>query len=85
MVGILTPTSAGKAAALLTSKNPAVAWAGHEQANTAVNAKVMAAGRPKPLEDNDIKPLGKIPLPRRQNSMPTSNLWKTCNCAPHRL
>ena len=61
MVGILTPTSAGKAAALLTSKNPAAALAAHEQANTAVNAKVMAAGRPKPLDDNGIKPLGKIP------------------------
>ena len=60
MVGILTPTSAGKAAALLTSKNPAAALAAHEQANTAANAKVMAAGRPKPLEDNGIKPLGKI-------------------------
>lgn len=61
MVGILTPTSAGKAAALLTSKNPGAALAVHEQANTAANAKVMATGRPKPLEDNGIKPLGKIP------------------------
>ena len=61
MVGILTPTSAGKAAALLTSKNPAAALADYEQANTAANAKVMAAGRPKPLEDHGLKPLGKIP------------------------
>ncbi|MFZ3141374.1 thiol:disulfide interchange protein DsbG [Polaromonas sp.] len=61
MVGILTPTSAGKAAALLTSKNPAAALADYEQANTAANAKVMAAGRPKPLEDHGIKPMGKIP------------------------
>lgn len=60
MVGILTPTSAGKAAALLTNKNPAAALAAHEQANTTANAKVMTAGQPKPL-DNGIKPLGKIP------------------------
>lgn len=61
MVGILTPTSAGKAAALLTSNNPAAALAAYEQANTAANAKVMAAGRPKPLEDHGIKPMDKIP------------------------
>ena len=61
MVGILTPTSAGKAAALLTSKDPATALADYEQANMAANAKVMAAGRPKPLEDHGIKPMGKIP------------------------
>lgn len=61
MVGILTPTSAGKAAALLTSKNPAAALVDYEQANAAANAKVMAAGRPKPLEDHGIKPMGKIP------------------------
>ena len=61
MVGILTPTSAGKAAALLTSKDPATALADYEQANMAANAKVMAAGRPKPLEDYGIKPMGKIP------------------------
>jgi len=61
MVGILTPTSAGKAAALLTSKDPATTLADYEQANMAANAKVMAAGRPKPLEDHGIKPMGKIP------------------------
>lgn len=61
MVGILTPTSAGKAAALLTSKDPSAALAAYEQANAAANAKVMAAGRPKPLQDHGIKPMGKIP------------------------
>ena len=61
MVGVLTSTSAGKAAALLTSKDPVTALADYEQANMATNAKVMAAGRPKPLEDHGIKPMGKIP------------------------
>lgn len=61
MVGILTPTSASKAAALLTSKNPATALVDCEQANVAVNVKVMATERPKPLRDQGIMPMGNIP------------------------
>lgn len=77
MVGILTPTSAGKAAALLTSKNPAAALTAHEQANKAANAKVMAAGRPKRLEDNGIKPLGKIPAAAQAKLDATQQLMES--------
>ncbi len=61
MVGILTPTSAGKAAALLADKNPSAALDAHERANVAANAKVMAAGRPKPLGNDGLKPKTTIP------------------------
>jgi thiol:disulfide interchange protein DsbG len=61
MVGILTPTSAGKAAALLADKNPSAALLAHERGHAAENAKVLASGRPKPLGDSGVKPLDKIP------------------------
>lgn len=61
MVGILTPTSAGKAAALLSDKNPAAALDAHERANVASIAKSLASGRPKPLGDDNLKPLAVIP------------------------
>lgn len=61
MVGILTPTSAGKAAALLASKNPADALATYERGHAAENAKVLGAGRPRPLGDAGLKPLASIP------------------------
>lgn len=61
MVGILTPTSAGKAAALLADKNPSAALDAHERANVAANAKAMASGRPKPLGSDGLKPLATVP------------------------
>jgi thiol:disulfide interchange protein DsbG len=61
MVGILTPTSAGKAAALLADKNPAAALDAHERANVASTAKTLASGRPKPLGNEGLKPLATIP------------------------
>ena len=61
MVGILTPTSAGKAAALLGDKNPAAALDTHERANVASIAKALASGRPKPLGDDSLKPLAVVP------------------------
>ncbi len=61
MVGMLTPTSAGKAAALLASKNPADALATYERGHVAENAKVLGAGRPRPLADAGLKPLASIP------------------------
>ena len=61
MVGILTPTSAGKAAALLTDKNPSAALAAYERGHSAENAKTLATGRPKPLGDSGVKPLSSIP------------------------
>ena len=61
MVGILTPTSAGKAAALLGEKNPAAALDAYERRHVASNAKTLASGRPKPLGDDSLKPLSVIP------------------------
>lgn len=61
MVGILTPTSAGKAAALLADRNPAGALAAYEREHTGGNAKALASGRPKPLNDSGLKPLASIP------------------------
>ncbi|HQT19504.1 MAG: thiol:disulfide interchange protein DsbG [Acidovorax sp. 17-64-282] len=61
MVGILTPTSAGKAAALLGEKNPAAALDAYERRHVASNAKTLASGRPKPLGDDSLKPLSVVP------------------------
>lgn len=61
MVGILTPTSAGKAAALLGDKNPSAALAVYEQGQVAQNSTALASGRPRPLGDNGLKPLATIP------------------------
>ena len=61
MVGILTPTSAGKAAALLGAKDPASALDAHERGHVASNAKTLASGRPKPLGDEGVKPLATVP------------------------
>lgn len=61
MVGILTPTSAGKAAALLADKNPAAALNAYEQSHVSLNAKVLSSGHPKPLDDAGLKPVATIP------------------------
>lgn len=61
MVGILTPTSSAKAAALLTAKNPSAALAAYERGHSTENAKTLASGRPKPLDDDGLKPLASIP------------------------
>lgn len=61
MVGILTPTSAGKAAALLADKDPAAALAAYERGHMAQNGQSIAAGRARPLGDAGLKPLKNIP------------------------
>lgn len=61
IVGILTPTSAGKAAALLADKDPSAALAAYERSHTAENAKALGAGHARPLGDGGLKPLEKIP------------------------
>ncbi len=57
IVGILTPTSAGKAAALLASKDPAAMLAAYEGKNAPATASALAGGRPRPLGDGALKPL----------------------------
>lgn len=61
IVGILTPTSPAKAAALLTDKNPAATLAAYERAQVSATAKSLASGRPRPLGDDGIKALSTIP------------------------
>lgn len=61
IVGILTPTSPGKAAALLSDKNPSAALAAYERANAQRNKQNMQGGRPRPLADLGLKPLAPIP------------------------
>ena len=61
IVGILTPTSPGKAAALLSDKNPSEALAAYERANARSNKENMQGGRPRPLADDGLKPLASIP------------------------
>lgn len=64
LVGILTPTSAGKAAALLTAKDPAEALRSYEGAHAPAAAKAMGAGaRPRPLADGPLQPLRVVPPP----------------------
>lgn len=61
MVGILTPTSAGKAAALLADKDPAAALAAYERGHMEQTGKSISAGRARPLGDAGLKPLEPIP------------------------
>ena len=66
MVGILTPTSAGKAAALLASKDPATALAAYERGHMDQNAKAIASRQVRPLGDAGLKPLADVPAPIQQ-------------------
>lgn len=61
IVGILTPTSAGKAAALFADKDPAAALAAYERGHMEQNRKSIASGRARPLGDDGLKPLANIP------------------------
>lgn len=58
IVGILTPTSAGRAAALLAAPDPVAALAAHERAHAGPTQQALAAGgRPRPLGEAGVKPL----------------------------
>ncbi len=62
LVGILSPTSAGKAAALLASPDPAAALRAYESAHAPATAAALASGeRPKPLAGKALQPLAPIP------------------------
>ena len=61
MVGVLTPTSAGKAAALLADKDPSAALTAYERGHMQQNAKSIASGRARPLGDAGLRPLTDIP------------------------
>ena len=57
IVGILTPTSPGKAAALLADKDPSATLAAYEGQNAFTVATALASGRPRPLADGMQQPL----------------------------
>jgi thiol:disulfide interchange protein DsbG len=62
IVGILTPTSRAKAAALLSAKDPREALRAYEASHAPAVAKAMAAGgRPHALDDEGLEPLGDVP------------------------
>lgn len=61
MVGILTPSSAGKAAALLADKDPGAALAAYERGHVEQNVKSIASRQVRPLGDGGLKPLANIP------------------------
>jgi thiol:disulfide interchange protein DsbG len=62
IVGILTPTSAGRAAALLAAPDPVAALAAHERAHAGPTQQALAGGgRPRPLGDAGVKPLFTVP------------------------
>jgi thiol:disulfide interchange protein DsbG len=77
IVGILTPTSEGKAAALLSQKDPAAALAAYERSHVADTAKALAAGHPKPLAEGTVKPLATIPPALQEQLDANARLMQT--------
>ncbi len=62
IVGMLTPTSRAKAAALLTAKNPGETLAAYEALHAPAMAKTLAGGgRPRPIGNEGLTPLTDIP------------------------
>jgi thiol:disulfide interchange protein DsbG len=61
MVGIIAPTSPGKAAALLADPDPAAALAAYERGQGAEATTTIASGNPQPLRGGTLKPLPTIP------------------------
>jgi len=61
IVGVLTATSEGKAAAILGDKDPAAKLAAYESSHAFSVASMLASGRPHPVEDSSLKPLSPIP------------------------
>ncbi|MCO5978094.1 thiol:disulfide interchange protein DsbG [Ideonella oryzae] len=61
IVGILTPESPGKAAALLGAPNPAAALASYEAGQVEATARALASGHPHPLSNQGLRPLAVVP------------------------
>ncbi|HWI84438.1 thiol:disulfide interchange protein DsbG [Ramlibacter sp.] len=61
MVGILAPTSPGKAAALLAAADPAAALAAYERGQLGEARQTIGSGRPQPLQGGSLQPLPGIP------------------------
>jgi len=63
MVGVLTPTSNGKAATLLTASDPAAALAAYEQSQRAATTKMIDSGHVHALAADELAPLDPVPAP----------------------
>jgi thiol:disulfide interchange protein DsbG len=61
LVGIIAPTSPGKAAALLADKDPAGALAAYERVQLGQATQTIASGDPQPLHGGALRPLQPIP------------------------
>lgn len=61
LVGVIAPTSAGKAATLLTAPDPAAALATYERVQLGRAAKTIASGNPQPLRGGNLQPMQEIP------------------------
>jgi thiol:disulfide interchange protein DsbG len=61
IVGVLTATSEGKAAAILGDKDPVAKLAAYEGSHAFAVASMLESGRPHPVEDASMKPLSPIP------------------------
>lgn len=61
IVGVLTPTSPGKAAAILRAQDPAAVLASYERSHAFSVATMLASSRPHPVEDAALAPLRPIP------------------------
>jgi thiol:disulfide interchange protein DsbG len=62
IVGILTPTSPGKAATILSDKDPAAKLAAYEASHAFGVSTMLASGQRHPTEDAALKPLDPIPV-----------------------
>jgi thiol:disulfide interchange protein DsbG len=61
LLGILSPTSAGKSAAILTDSNPSLRLENHERGQMAAGARILASGHPSAMGESALKPLTDIP------------------------
>lgn len=68
VVGILTPTSNGKAATLLNASDPARALADYEQGQSFSTARMIASGKVHALDAGVLQPLASIP-PKIQETL----------------
>ncbi|MEO8935622.1 MAG: thiol:disulfide interchange protein DsbG [Burkholderiaceae bacterium] len=74
VVGILTPTSNGKAATLLAAPSPAKALANYEKGQSFSTAQMIASGKVRPLDADVLQPLGMIPTPIQNTLDANKNL-----------
>jgi thiol:disulfide interchange protein DsbG len=71
IVGILTPSSPGKAATILSDKDPAARLAAYEAAHAFSVSTMLASGPAHPTEDAALKPLA--PIPARDQAILSGN------------